>query len=193
MEFKTSLESCKRLLRYSELDPELYYNLVSDPNINELNPTASAHILTELDNYLQDISKPRKNIKHDLRVFYGLAKLTPKIVKKPSVLVMYENEYNTQNDKFVNQKMEVVYVRNQTIDEIIAGKFANRTFTRYEYFINEKPWSGDIEAIFFDNFMADENHVEKDQRNEIRDMLNKRIKTFYKNKLKTTYQGKLLF
>jgi len=110
-----------------------------------------------------------------LRVWYGFAKLTKKIVKKRQLVIFFENEnYGIdKNDKFINQKIDISYIRFQTAGEAEDAKYSNRTFLKYGSFIDEKPYYGDIELVLENNFKADENNVSIQEREEIRKALRK--------------------
>lgn len=127
------------------------------------------------------------------RVFYGFAKLTKKIVKKKELAIFYENSSAYSNDKFVQQKIHIVYERRQTLLEMTDFDIGNRSFTKYGYFIDEKPWNGNIEKILEDNFIAEENHVSKKERDLIREKLRHEYYSFYKVSRKLTGQQSLIF
>ncbi len=111
----------------------------------------------------------------NLRVFYGFAKLTPKIVRKQQLIVMYENEnFNVfGNDKWVNQKIHIIYERKQTRGEKKDAIFSNRMFTKYGYFIEDENFKGNIERVLENNFLADQKNVDVKTRKIIRDLLRK--------------------
>lgn len=114
-----------------------------------------------------------------LRVFYGFAKLTKKIVRKKELVIYYENCACGSNEKFINQKIQIVFQRTQTLEEMTDFDKANRSFTKYGYFIDDKRWNGDIERILEDNFIAEENHVSKKDRSIIREKLREEYFSFY--------------
>lgn len=109
----------------------------------------------------------------DLRVFYGFAKLTSKVVRKAELAVFFENDNHNarRNEEFIRKILHVVYIRNQTPGEAADAKGSNRMFTKYSYFIDEKPWRGDIDRALRQNFLADENNVSLQEREEIREKL----------------------
>jgi hypothetical protein len=109
----------------------------------------------------------------DLRVFYGFAKLTSKVVRKAELAVFFENDNHNarRNEEYIRKILHVVYIRNQTPGEAADAKGSNRMFTKYSYFIDEKPWRGDIDRALRKNFLADENNVSLQEREEIREKL----------------------
>ena len=116
--------------------------------------------------YARELSRP-------LRVYYGYARLTKKIVRKPQLVVMFENSdsWNERKERYLKQKMTIVYVRHQTPDEAIDGAYSNRQWTKYGTYIDQKPFFGDIEAVLQNNFIADANNVSEDEREIIRDKM----------------------
>ena len=115
-----------------------------------------------------------------LRVWYGLRKLTEKAVKKPSIIVIYENAYMTKNEVSVNQKIKVLHTRFQTEAEMIDVENCNRVFTVYEMqFLNEKSYKKSPQFAIECNFKADENHVSIEERTEIKEKLLREIYKFY--------------
>ncbi|MNR46930.1 hypothetical protein D3C85_1659650 [compost metagenome] len=69
----------------------------------------------------------------------------------------------------------------------------NRCFTKYGYFIDDKRWNGNIEMILEDNFIAEENHVSKNERAVIREKLRKEYFSFYKVEKTLKGQQTLIF
>lgn len=134
-----------------------------------------------------------KKEKKKYRVFYGYAKLTKKIVRKKELAIYYENSASSNNFKFVTQKIHIVYERVQTTAEMTDSDIGNRTFTKYGYFIDEKPWQGNIERILEQNFDAEKNHVSKKEREIIREKLRKEYFSFYKVEQKPKGQQALIF
>lgn len=108
-----------------------------------------------------------------LRVFYGYAKLTKKLVRKAELAVFFENDNHNarRNEEYIRKILYVVHVRNQTPGEAADSKGSTRMFTKYSYFIDEKPWRGDIDRALRQNFQADENNVSLQEREEIRKKL----------------------
>lgn len=108
----------------------------------------------------------------NLRVFYGFSKLN-KIMKKPELQIIFENDGagSDRNDTSVKKWMHIVYIRKQTQEESTDAEGMTRMFTKYGYFINEKPFYGDINKVLEQNFYADENHVSEDDRLNIKEQL----------------------
>lgn len=115
-------------------------------------------------------------------VFYGFAKLTKKIVRKRSVVVQYANSkiFSERQEKYINQKMHIVFQRYQTINEIEDAKFSDRSWTKYEYFVDDKIWNGNLDLVLNENFIAEENHVSIEERKIILEKLKKEYYDFYK-------------
>lgn len=130
-----------------------------------------------------------------LKVFYGFAKLTPKIVRKKELVIFFENDNNniSKNEKFVNQKIKVIYTRFQTKKEKSVAIDSNRMFTKYGYFIDDKRWKGNIERVLEDNYVADKNHLTAKEREKIRNLLRTNYFEFYNIDKKTPIQTALIF
>jgi hypothetical protein len=128
-----------------------------------------------------------------LRVWYGFAKLTKKAVRKHELAIYFENEYSHKNESWIEQKIHVVHVRNQTELESGDKVNSNRTFTKYGYFIDQKPFYGDIELVLDQNFKADSNHVSEEERSEIREKLRSAYYSVYKVEPRNVDQLKLEF
>lgn len=116
-------------------------------------------------------------------VFYGFAKLTKKIVRKKSIIIQYANipelQFNERQERYINQKMHIVYQRYQTEEEIQDVAKSNRSWTKWEYFVNEKKWKNSIDLILQDNFYAEENHVSLKERELIKKKLENEYYRFY--------------
>lgn len=134
-----------------------------------------------------------KSKRTKFRVFYGFAKLTKKVVRKKELAIYYENSSSNSNDKYIKQKLHIVYERWQTINEMTDFDIGNRSFTKYGYFIEDKPWNSDIERILEENFTAEENHVSKKERTEIREKLRKEYFSFYRVEKKPKGQQSIIF
>lgn len=108
-------------------------------------------------------------------VFYGFARLTKKARRKKSVIVQYANSdiYNDRQERYIKQQMNIIYKRFQTVEESQDAQFSNRSWTKFEYFIDDKKWKGDLEAILKNNFIAEENHVSLEERTAIMEKLKK--------------------
>jgi hypothetical protein len=127
-------------------------------------------------------------MKHQaLKVYYGISKLN-KVQKKPEISILYENGNNNpdKNLKMVKRWMSIVHVRNQTVEEMKDAQNKDRMFTKYGYFIDEKPWFGNLDKALQQNFDIESNHVSKLEREEIR---NKLRLAFYTNYKRRPYKG----
>jgi hypothetical protein len=115
-----------------------------------------------------------------LRVWYGLRKLTKKAVRKPSIIVVFENSFSVKNHEKIIQKMNVLHTRYQTKEEDESGRGGNRMFTSFEmFFLDDKKFKkSPLKAIEF-NYECDSNHVSKIEREEIKTKLLKEIYHFY--------------
>lgn len=114
-----------------------------------------------------------------LRVWYGYSKLTKKIVRKPELAIYYENSYSYKNEDWINRKMNVVFTRYQTILEEKDSKNSNRMFTKFGYFINDKPFFGDIEKVLEYNFIDETKEIELAEKTEIRNALREMYRNVY--------------
>jgi hypothetical protein len=128
-------------------------------------------------------------------VFYGFAKLTKKAIRKRSIIIQYANtsNYNDRQKRYIEQKMHIVYQRYQTKEEAEESKNSNRSWTKWEYFVDDKRWKGNIEAILHDNFVAEVNNVSLKERTEIKEKLEKGYYDFYQLKREPKGQQQLLF
>jgi hypothetical protein len=110
----------------------------------------------------------------NLIVYYGFAKLTKKVVRKRSIVIQYANTKLHQNERqqrYIRQKMHIVYERFQTEEEATDAPFSNRSWTKWEYFVDDKRWNGDIDAVLDRNYAAEENHLSVEEREKIRKAL----------------------
>lgn len=185
------LIEAERFVEGSPLSAEQYMSIVNEPGLNQMNPAQMMIRLSLLECYFR--LYPKEPIDMRLKVWYGFAKLTKKIVRKPSVVIFYENGKSTKNDKFVKQKMHIVYERFQTDEESKDAEHKSRLFQRAEYFINEKPWNGNVEGIIHDNFVAESNNVSEKERLHIAELLRTSARRVYGEKLKQTYQSSFNF
>ena len=110
-----------------------------------------------------------------MKVYYGFSKLTPKVMRKPELAIYFENSSHnpSKNEEWIRKHMNLVFTREQTSDEKLDAQNSNRMFTKYSYFINEKPFYGDIEAVLQENFKADENNLNTETRTLIMEKLRK--------------------
>jgi hypothetical protein len=128
-------------------------------------------------------------------VFYGFAKLTPKIVRKRSIIILYENtnHWNEKKEKFINQKMNIVHVRIQNKEEALQGKFSNQEFHRFEIFVDDKRYKGNLDKALEHNFLVDAGNVSEFERQHIRYKLKKEYHSFYKISSKPAGQQSIIF
>ena len=73
--------------------------------------------------------------------------------------------------------MHVVYWRYQTKEEAKDADKSNRIFHLYSMFFEK--YKFDIEFLLSENSKADENHVSKDERELIKELLRNKIKELY--------------
>jgi len=110
-----------------------------------------------------------------MKVYYGFSKLTEKVVRKVELAVYFENSSHNPSklENWVAKRMHVIHSRIQTKEESVDADVSNREFTKYQYFIDEKPYYGNIDKVLYQNFVADENHVSIEERELIREKLRK--------------------
>lgn len=122
-----------------------------------------------------------------LKVYYGVFRLN-KIQKKPGIAIWYENGNNNpdKNLRSVRRQMDIVYTRNQTDGEMKDAKNYNRMFTGYSYFVDEKPWYGNVDKALQHNFEAECNNVNEKTRKEI---WNKLRQVFYSAYNRKPFRG----
>ena len=115
-----------------------------------------------------------------LKVWYGLRKLTAKAVRKPSIIVMFENSEYWKNENYAKRAMEIVYVRYQTDDEKKDAEGCSRCLSVYEiFFLDDKRFKKSPELAIQYNFQSDSNNVSEEERTEIARKLRERIYKFY--------------
>ena len=173
---------CRRKCLYLYIETPVQENKVADYLM--LNDPLTPQEIEELWNSIK---------KKNLRVFYGVSKLN-KIFKKRSIVVMFENctpGLPEEREKKISRWMQIIHVRNQTIQEKEDAIYKNRIFTTYNTFIDEKPWNGDWEAALHNNYLADENHVSKKERLIIKDKLGIALRKYYN--FDVPYQATLEF
>jgi hypothetical protein len=110
--------------------------------------------------------------KYDLSnkyVWYGFSKLTKKAMKKRELAIFFENDGG--DDDWVAKRMHIAYKRRQTVSEAEDGKKHNRCYMKYSYFIDNKRFKGDINAVLLENYNADSNNVSEKERKEIMNCL----------------------
>jgi len=123
-----------------------------------------------------------------LSVWYGLRKLTEKVVKKPSIIIVFENEYTWKNEESVNRMMKVLHTRYQTEDEMKDAEGGTRVFTAWEIFLQDRKFDGDVEKAIAYNRQCDINNVKEIELNEIENKIRKEIYDFYNIKKRTKNQ-----
>lgn len=190
---KTKQKDQNRVGRFLEGSPlkfNEYDAIINEPGLNQIDHFQMYARLSVIDDFFRKFKKEKPE---KLRVFYGFRKLTPKIMRKPSILIIYENAFSYRNDSAIKRRIEIVHQRFQTDKESEDAETKNRMFSSYEYFINEKPWNANIEGILFDNFVAEENNVSLEEREVIRYKLREKISKFYGSKIKNTYQSSFKF
>ena len=118
----------------------------------------------------------------NFNVYYGWSVLN-KIRKKVSLSVIFENEisFSDRSKNHIARLQKTFYVRRQTVAESQQGMAQNRTLTEYSLFLNQKPFSGDIEKLLDSNYQADINNVPAPVLQEIRDALRAGFKKVYQN------------
>lgn len=115
-----------------------------------------------------------------LRVWYGLRKLTAKAIRKPSIIVMFENSQYWKNEGYVKRAMEIIHVRHQSDDEKKDAEGCSRVLSAYElFFMDDKRYKKSPELAIQANFNADSNNVSEEERILIAEKLRARIYDFY--------------
>ncbi len=128
-----------------------------------------------------------------LQVYYGFAKLTPKVMRKHELVIIYENDNHNpmKNLEWILRKTHLAYIRQQTKEEMSDASNSNRTFTKYGYFIDENPWYSNIDMVLEHNYVSDDKHVSQNERELIRIMLREKYGECYDTK--PCYQTALIF
>jgi hypothetical protein len=108
-----------------------------------------------------------------MNVYYGYSKLTRKVIQKRELAIYFENSdcNPVKNEEWIKRRMTIIYTRRQSKEEEKDLILVNRTFTKYSFFIDDKPYYGDIEKVLSVNFKADSNHVCKKERLIIKEIL----------------------
>lgn len=187
---KSDFAKTERFLKGSSMSAEVFQAIVLEPGLNDMKGQDVISRLEFVVDYLKAGEPEPYN--YPLRVFYGFTKLTPKVMLKPAIAIYYENSRSTQNDQYINRRIHIVHVREQTSEEIGEGREFFKMWTKYEYMINHD-WGGNIEGILFDNLMAEENHVSLEERELIRNLLRDGVRHFYGNKISNIYQSTFKF
>lgn len=89
-----------------------------------------------------------------LRVWYGLRKITKKAVKKPAIVIVYENSWYWKNEDRINQAMKVIYTRYQTEQEASDAHNSRYTYIYYELFLEDKHFKKSPELAIQYNTIA---------------------------------------
>ncbi|GIM53735.1 hypothetical protein [Capnocytophaga cynodegmi] len=115
-----------------------------------------------------------------LRVWYGLTKLTKKIVKKPSIRVVFENGWYWKNEDIVKRQMQVLHTRYQSENEMKDAENSRTYLTMYElYIFHDKRFKGDPERAILQNYADDVGNVSDEERELIANKFRDEIYTFY--------------
>jgi hypothetical protein len=110
-----------------------------------------------------------------LKVYYGFSKIN-KIQKREAIQVVFENERGagyegTRSEKTLRKIMNIVTERWQTPGEAADAAHANRMFTSYLIFLDDKKVGGSIKKALYYNSQADKNNVSEKERKEINEKL----------------------
>lgn len=116
----------------------------------------------------------------DLKVYYGWSVLN-KIRRKPALSVIFENEktYTDRVQNSIRRLQKTCFVRTQTKDEAKDGRKSNRTMTEFTFYLEQKPFTGDLNKVLETNRQADINNVPTQTLNEIQEALRKGFKKAY--------------
>jgi hypothetical protein len=128
-----------------------------------------------------------------LLVYYGFSKLTKKVIRKKELSIYYENCSSFRNQEYIERRIIIAYTRYQTADELKDCTKYNRVFTKYGYFIDEKPYLGDINYVLNENFKAEKNHVSAEERELIKEKLFNSYFEVYNLKKRPYGQQALIF
>lgn len=143
----------------------------------------------------QVIDERLEQLKNEkLRVWYGVRRLN-KIAKQKSIIVIFENSRNgdfEKNEKKVKMYMDIAYMRYQTFEEKTDAAFKLRVFHTFELYIDKK-FKGDFELALEHNSLSDQNHVELEERDVIKNKLRSLIGSKYKMYSTETIRGQLRF
>jgi hypothetical protein len=118
-------------------------------------------------------------------VYYGFARLTKKVVRKRSVAIYYsncKNYHSERQQRYIRQKMHIVYERFQTKGESeFCGTEdgSNRSWTKWEYFVDDSKWNGNLDVVLAHNYDVEENNVSVEEREQIRQALRKGFNNHY--------------
>lgn len=110
-----------------------------------------------------------------LPVYYGWAKIN-KIAKREALTVIFLNDdvgprIGKDGYDGVSRFIEICHMRYQTEAELTDAQFANRVYSVYSIFMDDKHINGSLEAALRTNFDADKNHVSENERRKIMEKL----------------------
>lgn len=119
-----------------------------------------------------------------LPVYYGWVKIN-KVTKREALTVIFLNDLTGPRigkDGYdgVSRFIEICHMRYQTKAELSDARFANRVYSVYSIFMDDKHINGSLEAALRTNFDADKNHVSENERRKIME----KLKVHYMNKHK---------
>lgn len=116
----------------------------------------------------------------NLNVYYGWSILN-KIRRKVALSVIFENEqtFSDRKNVTIRRLQKTCYVRKQTVAEAEDGKKQNRILTEYSFFLQQKPFNGDLNKLLDTNYQADINNVPEAILIEIKEALRKGFKSAY--------------
>lgn len=121
--------------------------------------------MLEAQHQKREIKSPK------LKVYYGFCKIN-KIQKREAIAVAFENEQGagwecSRSGKTLRKMMNIVTERYQTPGEAADAIHANRMFTSYLIFLDDKKVGGSIKKALYYNSEADKNNVSEKVRKEI--------------------------
>ena len=124
---------------------------------------------------LEATHQPHRQARKHLKVYYGWSKIN-KIQKKEAIAVIYENEAGagletSRSHKTLRKLIDICYERVQTEEEAEDARNANRVFTCYYIFLENRKIQGSLEVALWLNNQADINNVERTERDKIMDAL----------------------
>lgn len=115
-----------------------------------------------------------------LRVWYGLRKLTPKVIRKPSIIIVFENSWHWKTEEKVKQMMKVVHTRYQTEEEASDAQKSKHIYSIWEILIlHDKRFKKSPELAIQYNSYADRKQISEAERNLIADKLRAEVYSFY--------------
>lgn len=115
-----------------------------------------------------------------LRVWYGLRKLTPKVMRKPSIIIVFENSWHWKTEEKVKQMMKVVHTRYQTEQEASEASNNKHIYSIWELFIlHDRRFKKSPELAIRQNSYDDRRQVSEAERNLIANKLRAQVYDFY--------------